>query len=306
MSSSEPYMKPFLKWVGGKTQIIDEVISMFPSTIASYHEPFLGGGSVLLALLSSIQKGDRVVTGRIYASDINPALIRLYQHIQSSPEFVINEVTKLVDTFKKCPATKGNRTASTYEDALESQESYYYWIRRQFNTLTNDERETARASAMFLFLNKTCFRGLYREGPYGFNVPYGHYKHPSVFDADHLRAVSELIRDVVFMTCPFTDSMNRVASGDFVYIDPPYAPHTATSFVTYTADGFDIDQHTRLFNLCHTVTSKGAKILLSNANVSMVCDAFPSSIYKIKIISCRRAIHSKNPGARTDEVLIAN
>lgn len=298
--------KPFLKWVGGKTQILEEVLSLFPTQIKNYHEPFLGGGSVLLGLLSSIQSGKVTVSGKIYASDLNSNLIGLYKNIQSHPDSILSEVKKLSDEFHKIKGTDVNRKASTLQEASTSQESYYFWIRSRFNALSKEERTTPVASAMLLFMNKTCFRGVYREGPHGFNVPFGNYKNPSILDEEHIRTVSKLIKDVVFTCCSFPDSLAKVEAGDFAYLDPPYAPETNTSFVSYTSDGFNLENHALLFKLCHEIQSRGGKLLMSNAEVKLVKDAFPSPSYKTKIISCKRAIHSKEPGTKTNEVLIAN
>jgi DNA adenine methylase len=299
-------IKPFMKWVGGKTQIINNVMSLFPHEMNNYHEPFLGGGSVLLALLSYVRNGTITIRGNVYASDLNSNLIGLYQNIQSHPDHLIAEVKKLSNQFATCADTAVHRKATTLEEALTSQESYYFWIRSRFNALSKEERTSITASAMLLFMNKTCFRGVYREGPNGFNVPFGNYKNPSILDEDHIKCVSELIKDVIFTTCSFSNSLTKIVSGDFVYIDPPYAPENETSFVSYTSDGFTLDNHNALFKLCHEMQSKQVHMVMSNAKVKLVTDAFPSPLFTTRIISCRRAIHSKEPDARTNEVLISN
>jgi DNA adenine methylase len=192
------------------------------------------------------------------------------------------------------------------EEALTSPESYYFWIRSKFNSLSKQERTSIGASAMLLFMNKTCFRGVYREGPNGFNVPFGNYKNPAILDEEHIRMISTLVKDVVFTNCSFSVALTNIVSGDFVYMDPPYAPENETSFVSYTADGFNLDNHKTLFKLCGDMKSKNVKMLMSNAEVKLVKEAFPNPLYTTKIISCRRAIHSKEPDARTNEVMITN
>jgi DNA adenine methylase len=149
--------KPFLKWLGGKSQIITDIIRHIPSLIENYHEPFLGGGSVLLAVLSLQKQGKINIKNNIFAYDINNDLINLYKNIQKFP-----------DDFHTCLSIY----FTEYDDS-ENKEKYYYSIRDRYNKHTSSNIER---SAMFLFLNKTCFRGVYREGPNGFNVPYGHYK----------------------------------------------------------------------------------------------------------------------------------
>jgi DNA adenine methylase len=284
-------MKPFLKWVGGKTQIIKHVMDAFPAEIEEYHEPFLGGGSVLLACLASGR-----VKGTVYASDLNPHLIGLYKHIQSEPDAFIREVQVLVKEFSECTGTLVDRGAKTKEEAT-SPESYYFWTRSKFNS----SEDGIKKSAMFLFLNKTCFRGVYREGPHGFNVPFGNYKNPSILDETHIREVSKLIQGVVFTACHFTESLKRVKQGDFVYLDPPYAPQDSKSFVSYTSSGFGLEDHVTLFKTC-----KGLNFVMSNADVLLVKEEFPEPLFVTRVISCRRAINSKEPDSKTNEVLITS
>lgn len=298
-------VKPLLKWVGGKTQIINEVMSAFPLNIVNYYEPFLGGGSVLLALLSYIKEGRISVSGKIYASDLNSNLIGFYKNVQTNSNELISELRRICNEFSSCNGEEVNRKPTTLEEARTSQESYYYWIRSQFNALTKEDKMGIRGSAMLLFLNKTCFRGVYREGPNGFNVPYGNYKNPSIFDEGHIHEISELIRCVIFREQPFTDALSvNLGVGDFVYLDPPYAPEADTSFVSYTADGFSLERHNELFELCGQIYRKGIKFVMSNADVTLVRNAFPYPEYTTKILVCRRAINSKNPDAKTNEVLI--
>lgn len=300
--------KPFLKWVGGKTQIIQEVMALFPREMNNYYEPFVGGGSVLFALLSHIQQGSIRVNGVIYASDINPNLIRLYRIIQCRPEEFITEMKRLKGEYEACTGSVVNRAPTSLSEAKTSKESYYYWTRGLFNGLDDEGRASVAAAAMMLFLNKTCFRGVYRENrKKEFNVPFGNNKNPSIIDEHHIRATSELIQNVVFTCEPVLDPESLLCDGiaedDFAYFDPPYAPENATSFVGYNADGFNLEQHKDLFEMLHNL---GGKFLMSNADVPLVKEAFPAPAFTTKIISCRRAIHSKNPSAKTNEVLITN
>ena len=316
---SSSIVKPILKWVGGKTQILDEVLAQFPNEIRNYHEPFLGGGSVLFGVLSHIKNGSLKVKGKLYASDLNPNLIYLYQTIQKNPDEFLKELKVLQDEYNTCEKSeeseeskqgekkkkrKANLEPKTKQEAMTLDESYYYWVRSQFNALSESERKLPKASAMLVFLNKICFRGVYREGPNGFNVPFGHPKNPGIFDEAHIREVSKLLKDVEFRCQPFQKSLKSCKPGDFVYLDPPYAPETTTSFVSYTGEGFSGENHTELFTVCKAFHGKGIDFLLSNADVKLVRDAFPPTAFETKIISCRRAIHSKKPGSKTNEVLI--
>jgi len=299
--------KPVLKWVGGKTQILDDILAIFPRTMVNYHEPFVGGGSVLLGLLSLRKAGTIQVVGTVYASDLNPHLIALYKVIQHKPDEFIGEMKKLIAEFNGVSGSVVNRKPANLEEAKASQESYYYWIRSLYNKMrVSPLRNTPKVAAMLVFLNKTCFRGVYREGPNGYNVPYGNNKNPGIMDEAHVKEVSQLFQGVVFTVSGFAESLAATSSGDFVYMDPPYAPENATSFVGYTADGFDLEQHKLLFELATGMKAKGIGMAMSNAQVPLVTGAFLAPAYVTKIISARRAINSKNPEARTNEVLINN
>lgn len=302
-------MKPFLKWVGGKSQIIDRVLPLFPREIHHYYEPFVGGGSVLLGMLDLARRGDIRVSGRVRVSDVNVGLIGVYKNVQQEPEAVIREVERLVGEFRGCREGEVNREANCLEEALSAPESYYYWVRRRYNAMRLEERCGVEGSAMFIFLNKTCFRGLYREGPRGFNVPFGNYKKPTIIDPDQIREVAELIREVEFRVGCFKEVLGEVKEGDFVYLDPPYAGEKETSFVAYNTGGFRLEDHTALFKRCKEMARDGIKFVLSNADVAMVREWFEGegeeeALFRMEKIICRRAINSKKPESTAGEVLI--
>lgn len=292
--------KPFIKWVGGKTQLLESILDIFPKNMENYHEIFLGGGSVLLAILSLQRDGIIQIKKKVFAYDINPILIQLYQHIQKNVEEVYTHFQHFMKVYDGLKGTTIDRKPANEKDALTSKESYYYWLRATFN---KKDKQTIESSALFLFLNKTCFRGMYREGSNGFNVPYGHYKKtPQILSLEEFKSIQELIQPVIFKCCDFKESLKNVGKNDFVYLDPPYAPENSTSFVNYVADGFDLDTHTTLFE--HVKGLKGVQFVTSNANVPLVRNAFQE--YSCIEIEARRAIHSKNPSKKTIEVFIHN
>lgn len=298
--------KPLLKWVGGKTQIIDKLIADFPVEINNYYEAFLGGGSVLLTLLSYIKSGIIKLHGSIYAYDLNEPLIFVYKNIQAHHKELYDTLQNIITEFNSCGNGTLNRKPENIEEAKIAKENYYYWIRSEYNNLTIIDKKSILGSAMFIFLNKTCFRGLFRVGPKGFNVPYGHYNNPEIINKEHLEELVALIQNVVFECCDFNTSLTRIEPNDFVYLDPPYAPETATSFVGYTENGFSIENHNNLFKLIHNLTDSNKKIMLSNADVSLVRKNFIHEKYSITTILCKRSINSKNPECKAKEVIIKN
>ena len=298
--NSVEYIKPIIKWVGGKTQIIDKVLELFPDKMDNYHELFLGGGSVLLGFLTKVKNKDIIVKKNIYAYDFNETLIYLYKNIQTKCEEIIMEIDKIINEYNTITNNIINRKATTIDEAKTSKESYYYWIRQKFNDLEQSEKNKPLGSAYFIFLNKTSFRGVYREGPNGFNVPYGHYKNPEIINREHIKKISDLIKNVNFIHSDFEDSFENIKKNDFIYLDPPYVPETSTSFVGYTSDGFALEKHQILFESC-----KKYNFLMSNSDVDLVKDSFSDkNKYIINIVSCKRSINSKKPNSKTNEVLI--
>ena len=295
--------KPVLKWIGGKSQILEQVLNRFPSKMDNYHEIFLGGGSVLIGLLQAINKGKITVKHTIYAHDINHALISMYTNIQKHHVELFEQMEKLISDFSECTNETINRDPETLEEAKSSQESYYYWIRKQYNDLSNVDKCTIYGSCCFIFLNKTCFRGLYRIGPHGFNVPYGHYKNPTILDWDNLNELHNLIQNVEFKCLDFKESLKCVTKNDFVYLDPPYVPVNATSFVKYTENGFNMDQHQQLFEILNNLP---CRFLLSNSDTKLVRQSFIGNIFSIDELECRRAINSKKPDSKANELFVKN
>ena len=349
--------KPFLKWVGGKTQIIDDVIKHVPKEMDNYREIFLGGGSVLFAILSLQKEGKLTIKGKIFAYDINEALIHVYKNLQKNSDSLHKKLSEYIREYGSIATNKmeqvkeDNIVASktgqddkaydeskadeesesdkkednveelstskkskrqkttipaTLEEAKKSKEGYYYWQREQYNKIKNNS--SVKCSALFMFLNKTGFRGMYREGPKGFNIPYGNYKKtPEIMDKQTFANIRELIQDVEFVCKDFTDSIANVSTGDFVYLDPPYAPETEKSFVGYTKNGFDSEFHKSLFDNIKKIHSKKVSFAMSNSSVTMVKSAFPESEgFYTEEVKARRAINSKDPGATTTEVIIYN
>ncbi len=277
-------LKTPLKWVGGKTQILDTVYRHFPAhPPTAYYEPFLGGGSVLIEFLQK----NPAYTGPIHAGDANAHLINFFQTLQTSP----HELCAALETLK------------TAYNAAPNKETFYYECRTAFNSASLPPTTQA---AHFLFLNKTCFRGLYRTGPHGFNVPYGNYKTPAIYDTAHLHAISALIQPVHFHHTPYSELLKDIPPGSFIYMDPPYVPVAKDSFVSYNKDGFGLEEHKALFARAAALVESGCNILMSNADTPLVREAFPVPQYMIETVECRRAINSKNPSATAMEVLVWN
>lgn len=313
-------MKSLLKWVGGKAQIINDINELVPFEINNYYEPFLGGGTVLLDILSLRKNGELKINGSIVVNDLNKGLINFYSHIKSNPYGLYNQISVILDEYSQCPIVDKNsdvinRNSSTRDDAMKCTENYYYWTRSKYNKANNLSVEHA---AMFWFLNKTCFRGIYREGPNGYNVPFGHYKKvPSITQNDIIN-IYQLIKDVTFrcgdFTTFFNDYITNISENDFIYFDPPYAPETSTSFVGYNKEGFTLEKHRELFTLIKKLPFN-CKWLMSNSKVELVLNQFKNDNdnniledkkYTIKEIECKRHINAKNPGSKTMEVLISN
>ncbi len=212
------FQKPYLKWVGGKTQIINKTVEKFPKEMNNYREIFLGGGSVLLSVLKLIEENVIKLNGKVYAYDFNKQLIYTYKNIQINYKKVLQKINKISEEFNEITGDEINRNPCTLDEAKTSKESYYYWIRKKYNLSTEEQQISCYGSARFIFLNKTCFRGVFRtsKGKKHFNVPYGHYNNPGIIDDDLIKKISKLIKNVKFEHMSFEQSIELAENKDFL------------------------------------------------------------------------------------------
>ena len=276
---SEP--KPFVKWVGGKRQLMQDLENNFPKQFTTYHEPFLGGGAVMFNLLTKKSQLSCNV------SDFNSDLILAYVTIRDKLE-------KLIESLE-------NHSKNYQKDSAE----YYYEVRKQ------EPKQQIEKVSRLLFLNKTCFNGLYRVNKKGqFNVPLGRYTNPNIVNKENLTAVSKILQSKkIKISCrDFEAVLGDAKKGDLVYFDPPYQPVSSTAnFTSYTHRDFTEDDLERLAKLADQLHSKGCYVLLSNSNSKTVKDFFSKKYWKISSINVNRAINS-NAQKRTGhkEIIIKN
>ena len=273
--------KPFVKWAGGKRQLIPILNQNLPESFGTYYEPFLGGGALLFHILTD-KNGQKCSI-----SDLNSDLVLAYTTIR-------DRVDSLVASLK-------NHEKNYQKDS----ESYYYSIRE-----SNPRSEIEKTSRL-IFLNRTCFNGLYRVNSKGkFNVPLGKYSNPNIVNEENLYAVSNILQSSrISIKCRDFEAVLRDAKkGDLIYFDPPYQPTSATAnFTSYTNKDFTYDDLTRLAELCLKLDSRGCNVLLSNSDSKEVADIFAKNTWKITRIEANRSINS-NSKKRTGhyELLIKN
>lgn len=294
-----PIIKSPLKWGGGKADIMPTIIKYIPDNINTYYEPFLGSGSAMLYVLQNRDVKQCIV------GDINEHIIKLFINIRDNLDLLLDALKILQKEYISLPIVDKYKTTNiTDKNKATNKAAYYYYSRNLFNNIEESNKSDVKTSALFVFLNKTAFRGLYRENKSGkFNVPFGNYDNPNIVDENNFRNISKLIKDVVFHYMDFRDffKLIKAESNNFLYLDPPYFKETKTSFDSYTSYGFDIESHTNLYDI-----TKKMKIpfLLSNSNTDFVKNSFKE--YSINYIECKRRINSKKPGSKTLEVLITN
>ncbi len=277
--------KPFIKWAGGKSQLINDIEKSLPTEITktkfTYIEPFVGGGAILFWMLNNFPKIEKAVI-----NDINADLINTYRIIAENPNELISVLTELQHEYH------------SFEKELQKKSEYYYLKRELFNSRNTDNVIHA---ALFIFLNRTCFNGLYRVNRSNlFNVPIGSYKKPMICDKENILAVNEALQKVEILCGDFEQTLIYTDKNTFFYFDPPYKPLSETSsFNSYAKDEFNDDEQIRLRNFCKEVETKGHKWMLSNSDVKGKDknDNFFDDIYSDFIISRVKARRNINANA---------
>lgn len=269
-------VQPFLKWAGGKRQLLKEIEQYIPKKISTYYEPFLGGGAVLFHL----QHKKAVV------NDCNKELINVYEVIRDNVEELIDDLQK-----------------------HKNEEDYFYNIRKQDRKPEYNEMSNIEKASRTIYLNKTCYNGLFRVNKNGeFNAPFGKYKNPNIVNDIVLRAVSNYLNenDIRILNSDFEEAVKGARKGAFVYFDPPYYPISDSSnFTGYTLDGFNEEDHIRLKKVCDNLNERGIKFLLSNSSAPFVIDLYKD--YKIEFVEANRSINSNaSKRGEVKEVLIRN
>lgn len=289
--------KPFVKWVGGKTQLIDDIQKSLPADLRNKHdltyvEPFVGGGAVLFWILQEYSNITKAVI-----NDINAELICTYRVIRDDVESLITELSRIQSEYIPLDS--------------EQRKEYFLKKRSLFNSKNKSEVETA---SLFIFLNRTCFNGLYRVNSKGeFNVPHGKYSNPKICDEVTLRADSALLKNVEILCGDFAQTGKYAGNNVLYYFDPPYRPLTDTSaFTSYTTDGFDDAEQTRLRDFCDEIARNKSLFVASNSDPKNVDgeDKFFDKLYEmfsIKRVSAARMINSKGDGrGAISEIMITN
>ena len=276
-------IKPFVKWAGGKGSLISQLTNFYPfelenGTIKKYVEPFVGGGAVTFELLPE----------KALINDINKALINAYKQICDAPDVFLKAVNKLD------------------EEMWEDGKNYYYSLREHYNDKLMKSEYDVELAALFVFINKHCFNGLYRVNGKGlFNVPYNNSRRTSV-DESIIMEVSRYLQGITIMDGDFEEACEGAGQGDFVFIDSPYAPLNPTSFESYTKEGFDIESHRRLSNLFDKLTNRGCYCMLTNHNTELINELYSGKGYRRDVVSVKRMINSDASKRVGEEIIICN
>lgn len=273
---------PFVKWAGGKSQLLEQFESLFPARFNRYIEPFVGGGAVFFHLFN---RG--FITNGAILNDLNRELMNCYEVIRDQVEELIEELYR--------------------HEPYKTEESYFYEIREWDRKPDFNHRSPAERAARTIFLNRTCYNGLYRVNSRNqFNVPFGRYKNPTICDEENLRAVSQALQGVELRSEDFERCVEWAGPGDFLYLDPPYHPLSETaSFTSYTRDDFGEADQIRLAEVFRQLDRKGCIVMLSNSYTSLIQQLYAD--YRQDIVNATRAISCKGDGRGSiPELVIMN
>jgi len=273
-------VQPFLKWAGGKRQLLPAIKKYIPQRFTQYYEPFVGAGAVLF----SLQPAKSII------NDTNSELINCYKVIKDYPD----------ELLKVCQEHERNNS-----------KDYYYQLRSKDRQSSFKQLPSVERAARIIYLNKTCFNGLFRVNSKGqFNVPYGNYTNPVIADPDLIHAVSAFLNQRSVRVCEgdFALSLLTARKGAFIYFDPPYHPISDTSsFTGYTINGFGESEQQRLKELCDKLSDRGCNVLVSNSNAPFIRELYNDSRYKIVEVNASRAINSvSSKRGKIRELLIYN
>jgi len=280
MDKNKEIPRPFLKWVGGKRQVIPQIKQYIPENYYRYFEPFVGGGALFFDLEPK----------KAYINDINKILISAYRNIKNHPYEIIDKLDELQKVF--------------YKKNHEERKKYYYKIRYAFNNLKSD---SFLKTSYMIFLNKTCYNGMYRENlKRKFNVPFGRYKNPKILDKENILAVSKLLTNAIITSCSFEKAVEKAKKGDFIYFDPPYHPLSITSnFTSYSNNGFTKENQRKLRDVFEDLDNRGCFVMLSNSDTKFIGEIYRG--YTQKKVTTGRLINCKAAGrGKINELLILN
>ena len=273
-------LKPLVKWAGGKRQLLSELLDRLPKKWETYYEPFVGGGALLIELYNKRMLKSAVI------SDLNEELINLYHVVKNYPYELVEML---------------NNTE------FKNEKETYLKLRERFNEIIGNPKYSIERAALFLYLNKHCYNGLWRVNKSGkFNVPFGRYKNPSLPSKEHILEFSNMLRNIEILNLDFEEAVLSACEGDFVYFDPPYQPVSETAYFTdYTSGGFDYSEQKRLAKVCKKLTKKGVYVMVSNSNTDEIKELYDD--FHIFVVEANRFINSKADRRKgATEVIITN
>jgi DNA adenine methylase len=273
--------RPLVKWAGGKTRVVPQILEFFPVEFERYYEPFLGGGALYFSI--SPQNG--------CLNDINCVLIEAYLHIRDDVNELISDLAKIQEHYYSL-------------SSMEGKSDYYYEQRQVFNGLNI---KSLHRSALFIFLNKTGFNGMYRENSSGgFNIPFGKRKQPIICDSENLKLVSDVLKQIDIKCGTYEEALKAAKASDFIYLDPPYEPINGTSnFTEYQAGGFLKDDQRKLSKVYRELSDKGCLVMMSNSTADLVYELY-ADFYINKITVSRGINASKSGRGKIEELIITN